>query len=381
MENSTMRLSRLISRKCAILLWVALLAAGLAIWWVQPWILSSALGLDEFQDDGRLAVLRQWSAGRLAPMTPLGLFSLFPVVDLLPALILLAAMIVLIIRLFTRSSNIEHGAWPTEVKPRVPVGRVRFRFCAIVGLIALIALACGWEALEWKKWRLHEKYIGLADGYGASAVQCRRWLRQIDLELTRLDADNAARQEDAAVAANHRRQRDYFERRLVYTSALIKEFDDLSSKYTDAANHPLQLIPPDPLLPPILSRSFPGAEDYAPDHGQILAAYEELVRSFPKSARAHQGRAWILATCPDGKYRDGRRAVTSATQACELTDWQEVSSLSTLAAAYAEAGDFQNAVMWEQKAGALSASLGLGGKREAARLALYQAGKPFHIAR
>jgi hypothetical protein len=166
----------------------------------------------------------------------------------------------------------------------------------------------------------------------------------------------------------------------LYTFALITVFDELVRKYSAAAKHPLQPIPPDPLLPARPSESDPAAEGYARDHGRILAAYNELIRSYPKNARAHQGRAWILATCPDGKYRDGTSAVTSATQACRLTNWQEVSALSTLAAAYAEVGDFPSAVLWEQKAGELSAASGLGGKRNAERLALYKAGKPFRLA-
>src|SRR5258708_31219900 len=87
-----------------------------------------------------------------------------------------------------------------------------------------------------------------------------------------------------------------------------------------------------------------------------------------------------LVTYTDGKDRDGMSAVNASTQACNLTNWQEVSAISTLAAAYAEAGDFPSAVLWEQKAGELSAAPSLGGKRKAERLALYQAGKPLCLS-
>jgi tetratricopeptide (TPR) repeat protein len=53
--------------------------------------------------------------------------------------------------------------------------------------------------------------------------------------------------------------------------------------------------------------------------------------------------AWICATCPDDEFRDGDRAVELATNACHLTQYTSWSSLFTLAAAYAEAGNMADA--------------------------------------
>ena len=36
-----------------------------------------------------------------------------------------------------------------------------------------------------------------------------------------------------------------------------------------------------------------------------------------------RSRAWLLATCPDRKLRDAKKAVESATRACELTEWKD----------------------------------------------------------
>jgi hypothetical protein len=57
-----------------------------------------------------------------------------------------------------------------------------------------------------------------------------------------------------------------------------------------------------------------------------------------------------LATCPKSRIRDGEQAVVLATRACQLTDWKEPRCLTTLAAAYSEKADFDNAMRWQQKA-------------------------------
>ena len=93
-------------------------------------------------------------------------------------------------------------------------------------------------------------------------------------------------------------------------------------------------------------------------------------------ARAHNARAWILATCSDSKYRDGGKAVESAKTACTLTDWKQPSFLDTLAAAFAESGDFENAIKWQSKA--IELATDPAEKHELqSRLKLYQDKKPY----
>jgi tetratricopeptide (TPR) repeat protein len=55
-----------------------------------------------------------------------------------------------------------------------------------------------------------------------------------------------------------------------------------------------------------------------------------------------------MATCPESRYRDGKRAVELAEKAVVLRD--DANFLDTLAAAYAEAGRFQDAIKTEEKA-------------------------------
>ena len=87
-------------------------------------------------------------------------------------------------------------------------------------------------------------------------------------------------------------------------------------------------------------------------------------------------RAWILATCSDAKYRNGASAVESAKVACELSDWKQPSFLDTLAAAFAEAGDFESATKWQSKA--IDLATDAAEKQELqTRLKLYRDRKPY----
>ena len=61
-------------------------------------------------------------------------------------------------------------------------------------------------------------------------------------------------------------------------------------------------------------------------------------------------RAWVRATAPDASVRDGKAAVADAKKACELSNWKRSDTLDSLAAGYAESGDFAAAVKFEQQA-------------------------------
>ncbi|MBV8608753.1 MAG: tetratricopeptide repeat protein [Singulisphaera sp.] len=115
------------------------------------------------------------------------------------------------------------------------------------------------------------------------------------------------------------------------------------------------------------------------EYDKALADYNEAIRLDPQDSSAHNGRAWVWATSPEEKYRDGKRAVESATRGCELSGWKEANHLGTLAAAYAEVGDFAKAVEWQTKAiELLKDEKGKDDYR--ARLKLYQEKKPYRVA-
>ena len=91
--------------------------------------------------------------------------------------------------------------------------------------------------------------------------------------------------------------------------------------------------------------------------------------------------AWAFATNPQAKTSQRQYAVRLATRACEMTDFQTtISCVGTLAAAYAEAGRFDEAIATGQKACALASEYGETNllKGNQALITLYQAHRPYH---
>jgi tetratricopeptide (TPR) repeat protein len=85
------------------------------------------------------------------------------------------------------------------------------------------------------------------------------------------------------------------------------------------------------------------------NYAEALEDYKTALRLAPNYVLAHQNKAWLLATCPDAAIRDGKQAVQAARTACELSQWKHWPDLKSLAAAYAESGDFDQAIQWQTK--------------------------------
>ncbi len=108
--------------------------------------------------------------------------------------------------------------------------------------------------------------------------------------------------------------------------------------------------------------------------------YREALRIQPNLATAHNNLAWVLAVCPVDALRNGEEAVEHATWACDATAWRNPSYLGTLAAAYAEVGDFGQAVRWHERALADPAYRQMYGEATlSGRLRLYEQGVPFRL--
>lgn len=112
--------------------------------------------------------------------------------------------------------------------------------------------------------------------------------------------------------------------------------------------------------------------------GRFKAAaddYKQALEIKPGLAVAQNDYAWLLATCPQSAIRDSKLAIEAAEKAVNLTGRKNGSFLDTLAAAYASAGRWEDAITTaEQAVGELS-----GADQYAAdqRLGLYREKKPF----
>jgi tetratricopeptide (TPR) repeat protein len=80
------------------------------------------------------------------------------------------------------------------------------------------------------------------------------------------------------------------------------------------------------------------------NYAQSLADADAVLRLKPDEVGTLTHRAWIRATCPEETYRDAKQAVADAERADRLTDGNSMWAHHTLAAAYAEAGRFGDAV-------------------------------------
>ena len=89
------------------------------------------------------------------------------------------------------------------------------------------------------------------------------------------------------------------------------------------------------------------------EYGKAIEDYRTAIRLNPHPAVLNE-LAWLRATVPDATYRNATEARSLAEKACESSNWEDAEFLSTLAAAHAESGDFQAAVMWQSKSAQLA---------------------------
>lgn len=176
--------------------------------------------------------------------------------------------------------------------------------------------------------------------------------------------DRAIEDYTAAIAAEPTKTASYLARAAARTRK--RDYDGALADYAEV----LRLDPLDHQAYRLRAGVYIDQKKY----GEAVADYNVAARLFPNDGALNNDRAWLLATCPNETYRNGAQAVKDATLACELCAFKTYNRLGTLAAAYAESGDFDKAVEWQKKAIALTPA----SHRQAqlTRLRLYESGKP-----
>ena len=79
---------------------------------------------------------------------------------------------------------------------------------------------------------------------------------------------------------------------------------------------------------------------------KAIADLELAIKFDPLAHEPVNDLAWIYATAKSKTFRNGKKAVSLATMACEMTQYRDWNTLDTLAAAFAASGDFSSAVQW-----------------------------------
>lgn len=146
-----------------------------------------------------------------------------------------------------------------------------------------------------------------------------------------------------------------------------KEFDKALADYAKAIQ-----------LDPQRAHFYQGRGVVRKNQGEYAKAfldYEKALELDPNLAITHRSMAQIWATCRDKNFRDGAKAIKHATRACELINYEYSWALDMLAAAYAETGDFENAVTWQTKAHELYTEEEM--KDYGHLLELYKQGQPY----
>jgi tetratricopeptide (TPR) repeat protein len=194
------------------------------------------------------------------------------------------------------------------------------------------------------------------------AISCRCWAYMAVAEYDRAlkDAEEAVRLNPNINAWKNNRGEVYIKR---------KDYDKAIAEFTD-------LLAAEPTY---FFALYNRSEAYLRTR-QFDKAIKDIEAALDKEDKVpglHMNLARSLATAPDAKLRDGKRAVAEGEKAVKMIKYKDGRFLDTLAAAYAEVGEFDKAVATQQKALDDPDFMKDDGDGARKRLKLYQDKKPF----
>lgn len=192
------------------------------------------------------------------------------------------------------------------------------------------------------------------------ALRARVWLERQDYERALADL-NTAMEEGIRDAAAYR------DRALAWL--MLDKYPQAIADATEA----IRLAPNDA----IAFNNRGTAHFRTGAYAQALADLTKARELDPNLPHVYKNLAWLQATCPLAEYRNGAEAVANATRALELTQWKASMWLNILAAAHAEAGQFDDAVRRQLEFVPVATPAFQGVAQE--QLELYRAGKPFRV--
>jgi len=190
------------------------------------------------------------------------------------------------------------------------------------------------------------------------------------------------------IAVGHEQRHEYEKAIEEFRIALAEEPNHVESLYLLAsclarldreqeaivyARKVAELAPNGPLVHGLLGSLLCANGQY----GEALVHLEAALAMNAGDVTIANNLAWLLATCPEAAYRDGPRALRLAQWACKATSHKSPPLLDSLAAAYAEVGQFDEAVKVARQAiETVRTNPKASTETLESRLALYLAGKP-----
>ncbi|WP_422927277.1 tetratricopeptide repeat protein [Singulisphaera sp. PoT] len=333
-------------------------------------------------NQGRFAIFQSWLGGHETPYTPAGFLWAFDPLDrvLISLLLVTAALFGLLGFNHLRgrpNSRLARIPWP-------PARRLNLAACLVI--VAGIAVVLAWEANSWRFWPLRMKYVSKADHARHLAKRARDGIEWNREKAAKAEAvlknpqfpDHVSRIRRESLLGEQQATAAYMTRRARALESEAAYYDRLASKYDSAIRNRLAAVEPDPPAPERERFGWELIDDR--DYREALKWYDAMIEKYPSWAFAHEDRARILATAPDGQLRDGKAAIASATLALDLIgNAPDTLKMSVLASAYAEAGDFAKAIEWQTRAETLTATSN-GKPFTPSRMLLdYRAGKPYRM--